>query len=249
VGLVRVPLVDLAVSSGPDRVTGFAPPRGVASRALVTYLPAVILVWLGVSQVGDVLRDWGPFTQEPNWTMACLLARSALYAAFVLGAATALVLSKAPRARDARQWVVVTSLTASFLLAATSFLPAGPVLWSASLRADEVGLLLSVIGATLALAAFVSLGSSFSITPEARTLVVKGPYRFLRHPIYLAELLMIVGVVVGYGRLTMLVGTLSVAGMQIYRIEAEERLLRESFPASFSDFSARTRFRLIPLVW
>ncbi len=249
VGPVRAPLVDLAASSVPVRVTWFSLCRAVASRALVTYLPAVILVWLGLSQVGDLLRDWAPFTQDPNWTMACLLARSALYAAFVLGAATALVLSKGPRARDARQWVVVTSLTASFLMAATSFLPAGPILWSASLHEVEVDLLLSVIGASLAFAALVSLGSSFSITPEARTLVVTGPYRFLRHPMYLAELLMIVGVDVGYGRVTMLVGTLSVAGMQIYRIEAEERLLRRSFPASFTYFTARTRFRLIPLVW
>jgi protein-S-isoprenylcysteine O-methyltransferase Ste14 len=113
----------------------------------------------------------------------------------------------------------------------------------------EGGLLLTVIGAALALAALASLGPSFSIVPEARTLVVTGPYRWLRHPMYLAELLMLFGVVVGFVRLTTLVGSLSVVGLQIYRIHIEENLLQGAFPATFEDFTVRTRFRLIPLLW
>jgi protein-S-isoprenylcysteine O-methyltransferase Ste14 len=88
-----------------------------------------------------------------------------------------------------------------------------------------------------------------TITPEARELVVTGPYRLLRHPIYFAELMMIVGIVVGYPRFTTLVGALSVLSLQIYRIQAEQRLLRDSFPATFAAFSARTRYRLAPLLW
>ena len=84
---------------------------------------------------------------------------------------------------------------------------------------------------------------------QGGTLVVTGPYRLLRHPMYLAELLMLFGVVVGTVRLTTLVGALSVVGLQIYRIHAEEKLLQGAFPATFADFTARTRFRLIPLLW
>ena len=95
----------------------------------------------------------------------------------------------------------------------------------------------------------MSLGPSFSITPEARDLVVTGPYRLLRLPVYLAELMMIVGIVAGYARFTTIVGALGVLGLQIYRIQVEERLLRGSFPATFADFTSRTRYRLVPLLW
>jgi protein-S-isoprenylcysteine O-methyltransferase Ste14 len=215
----------------------------------LAFAPSVVLCWLAIAQASDAWRDWALFRADPNWTMASELARSALYAAFVLGAAITLTTSKGPRARDARGLVAAASLTASFLMIGASFLPAGPVLWNASNPVIEVGLLLTVIGAVLALTSFASLGSNFAIVPEARTLVVTGPYRWLRHPIYLAELLMIFGVVVGYVRLTTLAGVLSVVGLQLYRIRAEERLLRSAFPATFEDFTARTRYRLLPLLW
>ncbi len=246
---VQAPEADVACSSQPRRASRFELGRGHASRALLAFAPAVVLCWLAISQASDAWRDWALFRADPNWTMASELARSALYAAFVLGAAYTLTTSKGPRARDGRGRVIAASLTASFLMIGASFLPAGPVLWNASTSVVEVGLLLCVIGAVLALTSLTSLGSNFAIVPEARTLVVTGPYRWLRHPIYLAELLMIVGVVVGYVRLTTLVGVLGVVGLQLYRIRAEERLLHGAFPATFADFTARTRFRLLPLLW
>jgi len=101
----------------------------------------------------------------------------------------------------------------------------------------------------LALASLTSLKTNFSIVPEARTLVITGPYRLLRHPIYLAELLMIVGVVVGQMHLATLIGALSLVVLQAYRIQREEDLLRRAFPEAFEEFASRTRFRLLPLLW
>lgn len=181
--------------------------------------------------------------------MASDLTRSALYAAFVLGAATVLVCSKVPRARNGSRMVVASSLTASFLMLGVGFLPAGPIFWSATNHVVTAGLTITVFGAALVFASLMSLGSNFSIVPEARELVVTGPYRFLRHPIYLAELLMIVGVAIGELRLTTLGGLVGLVGLQIYRIRAEEKLLRDAFPTTFTEFAARTRFRLIPLLW
>jgi protein-S-isoprenylcysteine O-methyltransferase Ste14 len=221
----------------------------VVRRSLVTYTPAAVLGGLAVSQASWAIRDWVLFAEEPSWTMATKFARSALYAAFVFGAAITLLSNKVPRMRDGRPLVAAAALTASFLMIGVNVLPTGPILWSAPAHVVEGGLLLTVIGAALALTALASIGPSFSIMPEARTLVVTGPYRLLRHPMYLAELLMLFGVVVGFVRLTTLVGALSVVGLQIYRIHAEEKLLQGAFPATFADFTARTRFRLIPLLW
>jgi protein-S-isoprenylcysteine O-methyltransferase Ste14 len=177
------------------------------------------------------------------------ITRTALYAAFVLGVAITLLTSKSPRSRGGRRVAIFASLTATFLMVGLGFLPAGPVLWNRSAIVSQVGLALTVIGAALALTAFLSLGSNFSIAPESRDLVVTGPYRLMRHPIYFAELLMILGIVVGYARLTALVGALGVMGLQIYRIQAEEQLLRDNFSVSFADFTARTHYRLVPLLW
>ena len=44
-------------------------------------------------------------------------------------------------------------------------------------------------GITWALYSLSYLGRRFSIVPEARGLVIDGPYRLARHPIYLGEIL------------------------------------------------------------
>jgi protein-S-isoprenylcysteine O-methyltransferase Ste14 len=223
--------------------------RDVVQRWLVTFVPAAVLGGLAVTQAIWAIRDLILFAQDPNWMKVTESARSALYAAFVFGCAFTLFSNKVPRMRDDRALVAAAALTASFLMLGFNVLPTGPILWNAPAHVVEGGLVLTMIGAALALTALGSIGSSFSIVPEARTLVVTGPYRLLRHPMYLAELLMLFGVVVGFVRLTTLVGALSVVGLQIYRIHTEEKLLQGAFPATFADFTARTRFRLIPLLW
>jgi len=223
-------------------------PNG-AARALIAFAPALILVGLAVVQANDAVQVWQQYTTDPSWVVASELARSVLYASFVLGGAVALCATRGPRARDGRGVVIAASLIASFLMIGVTFLPAGPVLWSASTHIYQVGLLLTVFGAGLALASLTSLKTNFSIVPEARTLVITGPYRLLRHPIYLAELLMIVGVVVGQMHLATLIGALSLVVLQAYRIQREEDLLRRAFPEAFEGFASRTRFRLLPLLW
>jgi protein-S-isoprenylcysteine O-methyltransferase Ste14 len=213
---------------------------------LSTFAPALVLGWLGLTQVFAVARGWAVISESPSWSVASEMIRSTLYATFVLGAATALLLSRDCATRDNRRLTILTSLTATFLMMGVSFLPTGPILWRASAQA---GLVLSVLGAAIALVAFLRLGSNFSITPEVRNLVVSGPYRVVRHPIYFAELIMVVGVVVGFPRLTTVVGALGVLCLQLYRIHVEERLLRASFPAGFAAFAARTPCRLVPLLW
>ena len=122
---------------------------------------------------------------------------------------------------------------ASFLMVAANIAPVGPTLWKGSSRVAEAGVAVTVVGAAFAMAAFASLGRSFSVIPEARVLITRGVYRFVRHPMYLAELLMIVGVLFGRAQLTTLVGTLVVIELQVHRVRLEERLLRSAVPSSF----------------
>jgi protein-S-isoprenylcysteine O-methyltransferase Ste14 len=224
-------------------------PGEVVKRLLERFVPAAILGWLGVVQSVDALRGAMLITANPNWTIAADVMREILYGAFMVGAAVILLKSKVPRLRDRRAGVFVTSMGASFLLVGVSLLPTGPTLWEATVRSFQIGLVTAAVGASVAVAALVSLGSSFSIVPEARLLVVTGPYQWIRHPIYLAEILMMIGVVFSEPRITFLIGALGVCGLQVYRIRVEEQLLSAAFPNSYRQFTSRTRFRLVPHVW
>lgn len=229
-----------------------APPRrrGVTvQRAFVIFAPASILGWLALTQIDNAVRNGVLLAANPNWFAAVEVARETLYGVFLLCAAVVLWTRGDPLRRDGRGFVVATALIASFLLVGVSFLPAGPIVWEASNSVFEISLIVTVIGAALALAALASLRSNFSIIPEAQSLVVTGPYRWLRHPMYFAELLMIAGFALSGLRLISLIGAVTVLGLQIYRIRMEERLLKSTFPTAHKEFVSQTRYRLIPLVW
>ena len=53
------------------------------------------------------------------------------------------------------------------------------------------------LGLLLVLWAMVTLGRAFGIAPADRGLVNAGPYRFIRHPMYLGELISLAGAVIG----------------------------------------------------
>jgi protein-S-isoprenylcysteine O-methyltransferase Ste14 len=64
-----------------------------------------------------------------------------------------------------------------------------------SLTGEPISTLLLLGGNALAVLVPVQLGRSFSIMAEARRLVTSGVYRWVRHPLYLAEELAVIGIV------------------------------------------------------
>jgi protein-S-isoprenylcysteine O-methyltransferase Ste14 len=110
-----------------------------------------------------------------------------------------------------------------------------------------VGVLLVTVAAGLSLASLLTLGRGFGLRPALRRLATTGPYRLVRHPIYLAYVLADVGYnLTEWARgsvLVMLVGWASL----VYRIHAEERILSQD--AAWSDYRASVRYRLIPRLW
>ena len=91
------------------------------------------------------------------------------------------------------------------------------------------------------------LGRSISILPQARRLVTWGPYALVRHPLYLGEIVAIIGVALQYlSTWALLLVGLQFA-FQLLRIENEERVLVQVFP-EYADYVARTA-RLVPGVY
>ena len=72
------------------------------------------------------------------------------------------------------------------------------------------------------------LGGSFSLVPQARSVVQTGPYRWIKHPLYLAEEIVIVGVVLQYLTPATVVVLVLHIGVQVCRILYEEDLLRRN---------------------
>ncbi len=109
------------------------------------------------------------------------------------------------------------------------------------------GLVLVTIGACLSLASLLSLGRKFGVWPALRGLSTRGPYRVVRHPMYLAYLISDVG----YNLQEWNPGTalLVLAGWAslLYRIRAEERIL--SHDAGWLRYTTSVRYRLLPGIW
>jgi protein-S-isoprenylcysteine O-methyltransferase Ste14 len=102
-------------------------------------------------------------------------------------------------------------------------------------------------GIIMTLVTIRHLGRSFSLVPQARSVVQTGPYRWIKHPLYLAEEIAIVGAALP--SLTPVTVTILVLhfGVQVCRILYEEDLLRRTCP-EYSSYEA-SRWRLIPYVW
>jgi protein-S-isoprenylcysteine O-methyltransferase Ste14 len=91
------------------------------------------------------------------------------------------------------------------------------------------------------------LGRSFSLAPQVRSVVQTGPYRWIKHPLYISEEFTVVGAVLQYlSPVTVIVLVLHI-GIQVRRILYEEDLLRRNCP-EYSTYEA-SRWRLIPYVW
>ena len=102
-------------------------------------------------------------------------------------------------------------------------------------------------GGGLAIVSFVYLGRSFAILPAYRGTVTGGPFRVIRHPAYLGELLMISGCCLaapGWASCWPLLISLPLVA---FRISAEERVLAAN--SAYCDYSRKVRWRLVPRVW
>lgn len=84
-----------------------------------------------------------------------------------------------------------------------------------------------------------TLRRSFSITVEARTLVLGGPYRWVRHPIYLGEILTAGAVAAWRFSWPNLLVLGCFVVIQLFRAKMEEGKLERSFP-EYNGFRERT---------
>jgi len=111
----------------------------------------------------------------------------------------------------------------------------------------ELGLVLVLLGACLSFASLLSLGRWFGVWPALRGLETRGPYRLVRHPMYLGYLFADIGYnLYEYNSGTVLMVIAGWAAL-FYRIRAEEQVLAQD--AGWSSYAALVRYRLLPGLW
>jgi protein-S-isoprenylcysteine O-methyltransferase Ste14 len=114
-----------------------------------------------------------------------------------------------------------------------------------------VGVLLYAAGGVLRLAPVFVLGRRFSglvaIQPEHR-LVSSGLYGVIRHPSYLGLFVLSLGWGLAFRSGVGVILAVLTVPVLLARIDAEERLLSETFGAEYDAYRART-WRLIPYVY
>lgn len=85
-------------------------------------------------------------------------------------------------------------------------------------------------------------------TDRGHTVVMTGPYCFVRHPMYVGIILLFVSNALIWGSVLALSLAVLLAILLVWRTSREDRTLRQEL-AGYGQYAARTRYRLLPGVW
>lgn len=164
-------------------------------------------------------------------------------------------LSAKPSAQ--RQGIAGRTLHLAMLAAATAFL-IGPWRWHPlSLMVVPRGPAVDMIAAALCVSGLAgavwarrALGDNWSSAvtfKQGHELIVRGPYKYVRHPIYTSMLLMVLGTALAIGRLHAWIGFLvCIVGFSI-KLRQEEALMTRHFPDAYPAYKQRVK-ALVPFV-
>ena len=176
---------------------------------------------------------WESFAKTGKWTSLLWMVSEG----FVI---LLLVVRRESRRLSRHPWDWFVALGGSFTVLLVR--PA-----AAAIVPEFLGVALQLAGTFFEIHAKVFLGRSFGIVAADRGIVVDGPYRIVRHPIYLGYFVTHVGFLLANWSPRNIALYIVIYFFQISRILSEERILSED--SSYREYRGRVRFRLIPGVF
>jgi pimeloyl-ACP methyl ester carboxylesterase/isoprenylcysteine carboxyl methyltransferase (ICMT) family protein YpbQ len=214
----------------------------------------VIVLYTGRAAIAVGLRAAAtqPLDMAAVTTVSLLCVRLML---ILINAAGVVFLLKSPQQRRytvERPGDVIVPLFSTFFILVTNILSYLPAPTNFRLLPEHlsgtltlVGLQLAVVGSAISLLGVWSLGDSFAIFVQQRTLVRGGIYRYVRHPIYLGHCVRMAG----YWLMTTfthhLLFTLVGIGLLVYRARMEEARFVEATGDAYRKYKDGTS-RLAP---
>ena len=78
--------------------------------------------------------------------------------------------------------------------------------------------------------------------------VTRGPYRFVRHPMYAGVIVFMLSTALVLGSLWALLPAALICVTFILRTALEDRTLQAELPG-YAEYAQRTRYRLLPKIW
>jgi len=99
-------------------------------------------------------------------------------------------------------------------------------------------------GVVLSQVARIYMGRSFGILPGNRGIVTRGPFRIVRHPIYVGWFLLTIGYFLAYPSWLNFLIVSAALPFMVWRISLEEELLLAD--PEYRSYVRRVRYRLIP---
>ena len=185
-------------------------------------------------------REWLALEAAQGWLKVSAHVATMLFLALI----AAMTLARRRPLRKSEGWLPrIAALAGLTMLYALLLFPraAPAAAW------DSASLALLLAGHFLCAVTLSQLGRSFSVMPEARRLVTAGIYAKIRHPLYLAEAVATLGVLLQYRSVGAALLVAAQFAVQLWRMHEEEKVLAAQFP-DYADYRRRTA-RLIPGVY
>ena len=217
------------------------------SRLYDVLMRLPMLIWsafLGLASVvvlQEYVRKADPGLPVVVYILNIAMRLSVIVYLVVIAATVVVRMRPARKARGVEPRI--SALIGTFLLTVVVVFPRRDL----SMLAGLVSAVLTLSGNTFAVVVLTQLRQSFSIMAEARQLVTEGVYRMVRHPLYLAEEIAAIGIVMQFFSLSTAAILAVQIGFQLRRMRNEEVILADTFP-EYLAYRART-VRILPGIY